>query len=79
MSQGRVGPEINQGFTQTCMLCGKSLKNGWWCNACQLSSAAIANIFSQNRLEEARTPCGPLIWLAMATVAGLILWAALLR
>ncbi len=61
------------------MLCGKPLENGWWCNTCQLSSAAITRIFTENRLEEARSPCGPIVWLAIATVVGAILWATLLR
>jgi hypothetical protein len=61
------------------MLCGEPLENGWWCNTCQLSSAAITRIFTENRLEEARSPCGPLVWLAIATAVGVILWATLLR
>ena len=63
-----------------CLLCGERLVGGWWCNQCQMSVGTIERIYRAERLEEARTPCGPLVFLVLTTMgvaATLIAWAVL--
>ena len=63
-----------------CLLCGERLAGSWWCNNCQMSVGTIERIYRAERLEEARTPCGPLVLLMLATTAvaaGLVIWALL--
>ena len=63
-----------------CLLCGERLVGGWWCNQCQMSVGTIERIFRAERLEEARTPCGPLVFLVLATTVvavSVIIWAVL--
>jgi hypothetical protein len=64
----------------TCPVCGGALTAGGWCNLCQLPADRAREIFLAQRLEEARTPCGVLVVLALVAVAiaaAVTLWAVL--
>jgi len=51
-----------------CPLCGQALAVGAWCNHCQLARDAAQQIYRAHRLEEARTPCGILVFLALVAL-----------
>jgi hypothetical protein len=52
-----------------CPLCGEALAVGGWCSRCQLARDAAEQVFRAHRLEEARTPCGVLVFLALVALA----------
>lgn len=52
-----------------CLLCGEPLAGGSWCNKCQLSREAIERIFRAEKVEEARSPCAPLVVLGLVVMA----------
>jgi CBS domain-containing protein len=63
-----------------CLLCAEPLADGGWCNRCQLARDTVERIFREQRVEEARTPCAPLVILVLISLlaaAGLVVWAAL--
>jgi len=51
-----------------CPLCGEALAAGGWCSHCQLGPDAAKQIYRAHRLEEARTPCGLLVFLALVAL-----------
>jgi hypothetical protein len=55
-----------------CLLCGEPLAGGSWCNKCQLPREEIERIFRAERIEEARTPCAPLLVLGLVAAAALV-------
>jgi hypothetical protein len=73
--RGTPGTKIEGGL---CLLCGEPLKDGGWCDRCQMSRSTIERIFRAERLEEARSPCAVFVFLALVSLliaVGLILWA----
>ena len=55
-----------------CLLCGEPLAGGTRCNKCQLPREEIERIFRAERVEEARTPCAPLLVLGLFAAAALV-------
>jgi hypothetical protein len=55
-----------------CLLCGEALAGGTWCSKCQLAREEIERIFRAERIEEARTPCAPLLVLGLLATAALV-------
>jgi hypothetical protein len=55
-----------------CLLCGEPLAGGAFCNKCQLPREEIERIFRAERIEEARTPCAPLLVLGLLATAALV-------
>src|SRR5207253_4353308 len=51
-----------------CPLCGEELTAGGWCSHCQLGRDAAQQIYRAHRLEEARSPCGLLVLLALVAL-----------
>jgi len=46
----------------------EALAAGGWCNHCQLARDAAEQIYRAHRWEEARTPCGILVFLALVAL-----------
>jgi hypothetical protein len=61
--EGGGGPAKPEG--KRCLRCGGQLTADGWCANCQMSHEAIEQRFREQRLEEARTPCGVLLVLAL--------------
>jgi hypothetical protein len=79
-SESGGGPAKPEG--KRCLRCGGQLAPDGWCANCQMSREAIEQLFREQRLEEARTPCGVLLVLALfwlLVLAACLVWLALLN
>jgi hypothetical protein len=65
-------PGCAQAEVVYCLLCGETLTCGTRCDKCQLSREAIERIFRAEKLEEARSPCGPLVLLGVIVMVAVI-------